>query len=324
MIDLFAGTGGFHLGFTDPNVKVVFANDFTDISKVIYEHNFDTELNTTDLNDLQACSIPAHDLLTGGFPCQPFSIAGKREGFNDPRSNVFWKMIEILQYHKPRCIVLENVKNLLTDDNGQTFEVIKTNLERVGYYLKFSVLNTAHITGIPQHRERLYIVGFRDHKLCEQMNFDFPKIQKQPIQNFLCSQPVEDKYYYLRNGTIPDRGATKSIEIANTLATSVVNPDTVYQYRRVYVRENKNNECPTLTNNMGGGGHNVPIILDAYGIRKLTPRECFNFQGFPEDYHLPDNLSNSSLYKLAGNAISVPVVKLISKKIIDILKENSY
>jgi DNA (cytosine-5)-methyltransferase 1 len=321
MIDLFAETGGFHIGFRHPEIKVVFANDFINISKVIYEHNFpDTKLNTTDLNDIQPASIPAHDLLTGGFPCQPFSIAGKREGFNDPRSNVFWKIIEILQYHKPSCIVLENVKNLLTDDNGQTFEIIKTNLERVGYHLKFAVLNTAQITGIPQHRERLYIVGFQDQKLCEQMNFDFPEIEKQSIRDFLFSHQVEDKYYYIRNGIIPERGATKNTEIANALLTTVVNPDTIYQYRRVYVRENKNNECPTLTNNMGGGGHNVPIILDSYGIRKLTPRECFNFQGFPQDYQLPDNLSNSSLYKLAGNAISVPVVALISKKIVDILK----
>lgn len=321
MIDLFAGTGGFHLGFRDPNVKVVFANDFIDSSKIIYEHNFpEVILNTTDLNDIRPESIPVHDLLTGGFPCQPFSIAGKREGFNDPRSNVFWKILEILTYHKPRCIVLENVKNLLTDDNGQTFEVIKNNLENIGYHLKFAVLNTAQITGIPQHRERLYIVGFLDKNLSEKMSLEFPEIQKQSIRNFLVSHQVEDKYYYFREGNILERGATKNLDIANALSTTVVNRDTVYQYRRVYVRENKNNECPTLTNNMGGGGHNVPIILDSYGIRKMTPRECFNFQGFPLDYQLPEKLSNSSLYKLAGNAISVPVVELIAKRIINILK----
>lgn len=319
MIDLFAGTGGFHLGFRDPNVKVVFANDFIEISKTIYKENFPkVEFNTTDLNEIQIDSIPSHDLLTGGFPCQPFSIAGKREGFNDPRSNVFWKIIEILKYHKPRCIVLENVKNLLTDDNGQTFKVIQTHLEQIGYHLKYAILNTAQITGIPQHRERLYIVGFRDPKLCEKMSLEFLEIPKKPIRDFLMSEQVEERYYYFKNG-VPNRGATKNQEIANALVESVTNRDTVYQYRRVYVRENKNNECPTLTNNMGSGGHNVPIVLDSYGIRKLTPRECFNFQGFPVDYYLPEKLSHASLYKLAGNAISVPVMERIAKRVIKLL-----
>ena len=310
MIDLFAGTGAFTLAFQETNsVNVVFANDMVEYSKKIYDENFNHELTLKNLNDIDNEDIPKHDILTGGFPCQPFSIAGLQEGFKDERSNVFWKILSIIDYHKPKCIILENVKNILSHDDKKTFEIIKNNLEDKGYYICYKILNTAKITGIPHHRERIYMVCIKSKSVFDEFNLDFPEIEKLKITSFL-ETDVESKYYY-----------TEKSSTWELLKNNVIKKDTIYQYRRVYVRENKSSECPTLTANMGSGGHNVPIILDNIGIRKLTPRECFNLQGFPSSYKLP-LLSDSSLYKLAGNAVSVPVVKLIANKLIPLLQKN--
>lgn len=310
MIDLFAGTGAFTYAFENTNkVECVFANDMVEWSKKSYDLNFNHKLTLKDLNDIKVEDIPNHDILTGGFPCQPFSIAGKQEGFDDKRANVFWKILDIIDYHKPKCIILENVKNLLSHDEGQTFEVIKSNLSERGYNLCYKVLNTSDITGVPQHRERIYIVGIKSKEIYEKFSLDFEKIPKASISSLL-EKEISDKYYYT------DKSSTWELVKEN-----VVKKDTIYQYRRVYVRENKSNECPTLTANMGSGGHNVPLVLDNKGIRKLTPRECFNFQGFPKSYKLP-NISDCNLYKLAGNAVSVPVVNLIANRIVSLLTQE--
>jgi DNA (cytosine-5)-methyltransferase 1 len=170
-------------------------------------------------------------------------------------------------------------------------------------------LNTSLITGIPQNRERIYIVCLKSKKVFNKFNLDFPEIEKRPLSDFF-EKNIPSKYYY------SDKSSAWDI-----IKNGIVKKNTIYQYRRVYVRENKSNECPCLTSNMGTGGHNVPLILDDKGIRKLTPRECFNFQGFPSSYKLPE-MSDSNLYKLAGNAISFPVVLLIANKLIPLLLEE--
>jgi len=307
MIDLFAGTGAFTLAFqSTKDVNIVFCNDMVEHSKKIYDYNFTHKLTLKNLNEVKDEDIPPHDILTGGFPCQPFSIAGLQEGFKDERSNVFWKILSIIDYHQPKCVILENVKNLLTHDEDKTFNTIKSNLENRGYYICYKVLNTSDITGIPQHRERIYIVCVKSKDVFDKFSLEFPKIEKKKISEFL-EEDIPDKYYY-----------TEKSSTWNLVKNSVVKKDTIYQYRRVYVRENKSSECPTLTANMGSGGHNVPLILDSKGIRKLTPRECFNLQGFPLSYKLP-NMSDCNLYKLVGNAVSVPVVNLIASRIIPLL-----
>jgi DNA (cytosine-5)-methyltransferase 1 len=307
MIDLFAGTGAFTHAFTSTGkVECVFANDMVSWSKVAYDANFSHGLTLGDLNDIDVATIPPHDILTGGFPCQPFSIAGRQEGFEDRRSNVFWKILEILDYHKPRCVVLENVKNLVTHDDNKTFATIISNLESRGYHVKHKILNTSDITGVPQHRERIYIVCLRSEEAFNNFSLDFEAIPKASISSLL-QEDAPEKYYYT------DKSSTWGL-----VSEAVKKKDTVYQYRRVYVRENKSNECPTLTANMGGGGHNVPLVLDEKGIRKLTPRECFSFQGFPLDYVLPE-ISDTNLYKLAGNAVSVPVVTLVAERLVPLL-----
>lgn len=305
-IDLFAGTGAFTRALENTGkYECVFANDFDKSSKDIYTLNHGSTFELGDLNDIPVNEIPEHDLLCGGFPCQPFSIAGDQKGFEDSRSNVFWKIIEILKYHKPQNIILENVKNLTSHDSGNTFKIIQDALQDCGYFIKYTILDTSKVSRIPQHRERIYIVGFRDKESYERFNFDLPTIEKGNISDFMESN-IPDKYYY--------SDKYKVYDMIQSNVHKNISDNVIYQYRRYYVRENKSNCCPTLTANMGGGGHNVPIIKDNIGIRKLTPRECFNLQGFPKDYKLP-KLSDSALYKLAGNAVSVPVITFVSEKL---------
>lgn len=305
-IDLFAGTGAFTRALENTGkYECVFANDFDKSSKDIYTLNHGSTFKLGDLNDIPVNEIPEHDLLCGGFPCQPFSIAGDQKGFEDSRSNVFWKIIEILKYHKPQNIILENVKNLTSHDSGNTFKIIQDALQDCGYFIKYTILDTSKVSRVPQHRERIYIVGFRDKESYERFNFDLPTIEKGNISDFMESN-IPDKYYY--------SDKYKVYDMIQSNVYKNISDNVIYQYRRYYVRENKSNCCPTLTANMGGGGHNVPIIKDNIGIRKLTPRECFNLQGFPKDYKLP-KLSDSALYKLAGNAVSVPVITFVSEKL---------
>ncbi len=308
LIDLFCGTGAFSHSFHKTNkVKTIFANDILDSSEEIFNLNYNVKITKKNLIDIPDENIPKSNILTAGFPCQPFSIAGFQKGFSDERSNVFWKILSIIKHTNPEIVILENVKNLQSHDNGQTFSIIIENLENLNYYVKYSILNTSKITGIPQNRERIYIVCFKDKKLYDTFNFVFPEIEVRPITDFL--ENTIDNHYYYSNSTI----------IYNELQQNVTKhilTNTIYQYRRYYVRENKNNVCPTLTANMGTGGHNVPIILDDNGIRKLTPRECFNLHGFPSDYKLP-KISNNKLYSLAGNAVSIPVVSLIANRLLN-------
>lgn len=306
-IDLFAGTGAFSLALEkNEKFECVFANDMMECSKKIYEMNHQNHSFTLqDLNTIDVSTIPPHNLLCGGFPCQPFSIAGDKKGFDDKRSNVFWKIVDILQKHTPEMIILENVKNLKSHDKGNTYKIIESKLQEIGYHLKTSILDTNKITSIPQHRERIYIVGFRDKEKYDRFHFDFSEQEQGKIVDML-GDDIDDKYYYSDRFKVFD-------EVEKTV-TKHISENVLYQYRRFYVRENKSNCCPTLTANMGGGGHNVPLLKDDKGIRKLTPRECFNLQGFPSDYKLPE-VCDSSLYKLAGNAVSVPVVSLIVRKL---------
>jgi len=306
VVDLFAGTGAFSLAFQESGYNTVFANDMVVPSQVIYELNFpEHKFLLKDLNDVEPQDIPEHDILCFGFPCQSFSIAGYQKGFNDQRANVFWKILEIIEHHLPSIFILENVKNLTSHDKGKTFEIISSNLEKKGYYLKYSILDTSKYTKIPHHRERIYLLGFRNKDDYNKFSFNFVEKTNDKIKDYL-EDEIPDKYYY------NDKYAVFE-EIKSSVKKNI-DENVLYQYRRHYVRENKSNQCPTLTANMGGGGHNVPLLLDNKGIRKLTPRECFNLQGFPSNYKLP-GLSDSALYKLAGNAVSVPIVRLLVEQI---------
>jgi DNA (cytosine-5)-methyltransferase 1 len=308
-IDLFAGVGGIRLGFEKAGFKTVYANDFEKNCKKTYDLNHNgPKLHIEDIWEVDISKLPEFDVLLGGFPCQAFSIAGYRKGFKDERAggNLFFRIAQILEKRKPEIVLLENVKNLKGHDNGRTFKIIKETLERLGYYVKFEVLNSMTHGDIPQNRERIFIVGFLDKRKAEA--FDFPKKIKL-TKNFrdLISENVEDKYYYNHK------------PLYNKIKADINSEHTVYQWRRRYVRVNKKGVVPTLTANMGRGGHNVPLIKNLKGIRKLTPRECFLLQGFPLNFKLPKDLSDSELYHQAGNSVTVPVVYRIAENIKKVL-----
>lgn len=307
----FAGVGGIDLGFKQAGFDIVFANEFDPNACQTFQANFKTKLDSRSIIDLPTQDIPNFDVMIAGFPCQAFSIAGKQQGFNDKgRGDLFFELERIFKAKKPKIIFLENVKNLVSHDKGRTFEIIKQSLISNGYHIKFQVLNASQF-GVAQNRERIYIVCFLDKALCDK--FEFPKpfqLDKQVSDYLENESDIESKYYY-----------KESTPFFNELLI-VSDAKTVYQWRRKYVRKNMSNLCPTLTANMGTGGHNVPLI-NPQGkrttVRKLTPRECFNFQGYPKDFVLP-KLADCHLYKQAGNSVVVPVIKQIAEQIILTLK----
>ena len=302
-LDLFAGVGGIRLGFEKAGFKTIFANDFNKTCKETYDLNFgEPKLTIKDIWKVDIKEIPEFDILLGGFPCQAFSVAGYRKGFKDDkgRGNLFFRIAEMLEERKPKAFLLENVKNLKGHDNGKTFKIIEKTLKDLGYHIKSKVLNSMTHGNIPQNRERIFIAGFLDKKKAEA--FDFPKEIKL-TKNFrqFTANEAEDKYYY------NDKPLYEKIK------KDINSEETVYQWRRKYVRANKKGVVPTLTANMGRGGHNVPIIKNHKGIRKLTPKECFLLQGFPQNFKFPKNLADSKLYHQAGNSVTVSVVQRIAE-----------
>ena len=305
-IDLFAGIGGIRRGFENAGFETVFSNDFEPKCKLTFDLNFsDPKLFIEDIRNIDPSSLPDFNYLLGGFPCQAFSIAGYRQGFQDEkdRGNLFFYIAKILEEKSPDGFLLENVKNLCSHDSGNTFEIIKDTLSDLGYHINYKVMNTMDYANIPQNRERIYIVGFKNVECANNFSFPEPKPLTKSVKDFL-ETDVDKKYYY------------EGKPLYERIKNDVVSEDDVYQWRRQYVRKNKKKVCPTLTANMGTGGHNVPIIKDSKGIRKLTPLECVRLQGFPFDYKLPDT-SDGPLYSQAGNSVSVPVIESIANKMKD-------
>lgn len=306
----FAGVGGIDLGFElQGGYKVIYANEFDSYPVQTYELNSNVKVDCRDIREILPEEIPDFEVCLAGFPCQSFSIAGKRQGFSDEqRGTLFFEIVRIIRVKKPKILFLENVKNLLTHDEGNTFKIIKNTLEELGYSIKYKVLNAMEYGNIPQNRERIYIVGFLDKSQCDK--FEFPKtipLTKQLSNIIDFHKKFDEKYYYVK-------GKYKG-DIYEKLVAAMDEKNAVYQWRRTYVRKNKSGVVPTLTANQGTGGHNVCIVLTDYGIRKMTPRECFNTQGFPTSFILPQNVVDSKLYKQAGNSVCVPVVSRIADKI---------
>ncbi len=308
---LYAGIGGICLGFKKTGFDIKWANEFDKNACITYRNNFDHQLIEGDILQLDIDVIPKIDILTAGFPCQPFSVAGYRKGFDDNRGNHFFRILDFVDTMRPKVVFLENVKNLATHDGGKTMKVIEQSLRDRNYSFQAKVLNTKDYGNIPHNRERIFMVAFDESVYPDaEKKFEFPKKEKltKTIKEVIDTKKVEDNFYY---------GADKYMY--NMLKETMKSEDTVYQFRRQYVRENKSNVCPTLTANMGTGGHNVPLIKTEFGFRKLTPRECLRFQGFPDTFKIPEKTANSSIYKQAGNSVSVPVIQAVSKNILKVL-----
>lgn len=313
----FSGVGGIELGFEQTGeFRVVYANEFDKNARITYKENHPSVfLDGRDIREVHPEDIESDiDIVIGGFPCQAFSIAGYRKGFEDERGDLFFEMFKHIKEKRPRAIFIENVKNMVTHDHGNTFKVIRETLTMNGYFIKWKVLNGKDYGNVPQNRERIYIVGFISKEAYNK--FEFPeKVELTTTIHDIIdfeSTKIHD-YFYYKKGRQP---------FYDLLEETIISQDTIYQWRRQYVRENKSGVVPTLTANMGTGGHNVPLIKADNGIRKLTPRETFNVQGFPKDYILP-NISNGQLYKQAGNSVVVPVIKRIAENIALALENNA-
>ena len=314
-IDLFAGIGGFRLACQSLGGECVFSSEWDKNAQETYAHNFgEVPYGDITLEETKSAIPDDFDLLCAGFPCQAFSIAGLRRGFEDTRGTLFFDVAEIIRRKRPRAVFLENVKNLKTHDKGNTFNVIKGTLEELGYYVYDNVMSPDKYANIPQNRERIFIVAFDKSQVSNYMDFKYPDLQplSKTIHDCIDYSETNPKYFY-----------TNKMGHYDELVSGIKSKDTIYQWRRVYVRENKSNICPTLTANMGTGGHNVPLILTDLGIRKLTPKECLNFQGYPEIYTFPNSISSSSCYKQAGNSVAVPLIKKVCEQICTIILKNS-
>ncbi len=310
-IDLFAGIGGFRLGMNSIGGECVFSSELDINARKTYYKNFG-EVPFGDITKEEVKKeIPFDfDVLCGGFPCQAFSIAGKRKGFEDTRGTLFFDIATIVERHKPKVVLLENVKNLLSHDCGTTFSIIKQTLQDLGYAVYYKVMNAMEYSNTPQNRERVFIVAFEQSKVHRYKDFEFPEKLDLSVTIHECIDKDKklDKFYY---------GSYS--RYYSVLVDSMKSKDTIYQWRRQYVRENKSNVCPTLTANMGTGGHNVPLIKTEHGIRKLTPKECLNFQGFPLEYTFADDIAMSKMYMQAGNSVVVPLVMRICESIKKVL-----
>ena len=315
-IDLFAGIGGIRKGFENTGkFETVFANDFEPNCKKTYDLNFDSgaKLTVKDIRDVsvRGDNIPRFDFVLSGFPCQPFSLGGLKQGLNDAkgRGTLFKEIIRILNESKeiygklPRGFLLENVKNLKTHDGGNTYKVIYDSLEEVGFSIKSRVLNSLDF-GVAQNRERIYIVGFRDKEDYEKFKWPEPTVKDCDYGRVkdILEPNVDRKYYY--NGK----------PLYEKIHEYITDENIVYNYRRTYIRAIKGGYSPTLVASMGMGGHNVPIIKDKKGIRKLTPTECSRLQGYG-DLKIPIDMKDCNVYKQIGNSVTVPVIEAIAKEI---------
>jgi DNA (cytosine-5)-methyltransferase 1 len=310
-IDLFAGIGGFRLALQNLGGKCVFTSEWDKSAKQTYQTNFgEMPFGDITLAETKQFIPETFDVLCAGFPCQAFSIAGNRKGFSETRGTLFFDIEQIIEKHRPKVVFLENVKNLVSHDKGKTFQVILEILEdKLGYKVHHSILNSMTHANIPQNRERIFIVAFNPESVPNHADFSFPKEipLTQTIHDLLNPTEQESIFYY-----------PETHKYYPKLVEAMQSRETVYQWRRVYVRENKSNVCPTLTANMGTGGHNVPLIKDEFGFRKLTPTECFAFQGYPANYKLP-NLAKGRLYTQAGNSVTMPLIERIGGEISKIL-----
>jgi len=330
-IDLFAGIGGIRLGFEEAfskKIKTVFVSEFDKNACKTYQANFHDSFDISgDITKIDEKTIPAFDICLAGFPCQAFSIAGHKNGFNDnykgmSRGTLFHEVVRICEYHKPKVIFCENVKGLVIHDKGRTFPIIKGAFEEIGYNVYTKVLNSQNY-GVPQNRERIYIVCFR--KDLDSSSFSFPeplKGKKPAIKDIMEENVVSSKYY-----------------LSTVYLQCLVNHKARHQAKGDgfgYVIRDVNGVTGAIV--CGGMGKERNLIIDNRltdftpvthihgevnrdGIRRLTPREWARLQGFPDDYQLI--LSDGPLYKQFGNSVTVPVIKAVAEQIREVLKKNA-
>ena len=307
-IDLFAGIGGFHNALSEFEAKCVFASEWDKHASQTYLANYNI-MPVGDITQITEENIPTHDILCAGFPCQTFSISGKRQGFTDTRGTLFYDIVRIAQYHKPKILFLENVKNLIRHDSGKTLDTIISTLEKIGYRVFYKVLNASHF-GLPQNRERIYIVCFRKDILSGNFHFPVPNNNKVALQDFLEENPNNVKIINRE-----DIVFTKNFNIDINLLGETNLPNRPIQIGII----NKGGQGERIYHTLGhaitlsayGGGVGSKTGLYKVGniIRKLSTRECARIQGYSDEFKIVS--SPAQAYKQFGNTVAVNVIKAI-------------
>ena len=314
VVSLFAGIGGIDLGFMQAGFEIVWANECDTAACRTYRHNLGcNHLVEADIRKVSTDMIPDFEVLTAGFPCQPFSIAGLQKGFKDRDGNLFFEITRIIDDKRPRIVFLENVPNLMEHDGGRTFLVIYNSLVQFGYSIYYRVIAANEYGNLPQIRKRIYITAVRDD-IAEHI-FHHPESIELTLQSSDIIRRHERQngiYYY--NGK----------PLYNHLAEHMCDRQAIYRITDTEVRWTKNRMCPTLTANMGTHPDRVPVVWDDFGIRKLTLRECLSFQGFPNNYYFPNTITIDDAYKQIGNSVCVSVIRRIAEEIYKVLASNEF
>lgn len=308
-IDLFCGIGGFRLALESFGANCLFSIDNNKQAVSTYDTNFNSN-SYGDITLLDEKDVPQHDILCAGFPCQAFSISGKQKGFEDTRGTLFFDVVRIAEYHKPKILFLENVGNLKNHDKGRTFKVIKNTLRSIGYNVYYEILNASKF-GVPQARKRIYIVAIR--KDIDNHNFKFPQetnelisIKEVLLPNEECEEIMLQKEYKL------DLNKVKKFNKVQNQPLRVGTVNKGGQGDRIY---SENGHAITLSADGGGNGARTGLYYIDKKIRKLHPRETARLMGFPEDYIL--NSSTNQAHKQFGNSVIVDMIQYITKEIID-------
>ncbi|MDO9405343.1 MAG: DNA (cytosine-5-)-methyltransferase [Polaromonas sp.] len=320
---LFSGIGGFCLGFREHNIETAWAVENDAAAVLTYEENLGRNKVLRNKNgellgieDVRVANLdlPNVDILHAGFPCQSFSIAGERKGFADPRGQLFFEIIRIIREYgenRPSVLLLENSPNLKVGQGGSWFLQLANEIRSAGYWFRESnafELDCYDYTTVPQKRKRLFMVAFATNKFRNgRLDLKPPHPGHKDIAKFIdFDGQVEDDSYYLE----PDNRYYQMI------SEKIEDRRAIYQLRKYLVREKESNVCPTLTANMGQGGHNVPFILDRKGLRKLTEFECLALQGFPKRYKFPLSVPRAKRYQQVGNSVVPPLVNLLADAIV--------
>lgn len=309
-IDLFAGIGGFRYALESVGYKCVFSSEWDKFCQESYKNNF-SESPYGDITKINEIDVPSHDILCAGFPCQPFSIAGSQNGFNDTRGTLFFDIVRIVKLHKPKIIFLENVKNLKAHNGGATYKVIESNLNELEYNIYHQVLNAKDF-GLPQNRERIAIVCIR--KDVDNGKFNFPKAINRivTISDIKENNVNLDKYMIKRNDIFIDeiklKKAIQGGKVNKPIQIGVIANGG--QGNRIY---HENGIGITLAASSGGAASKTGAYYIDGIVRKLTPREAARLQGFPEDFKIIEN-DNQAL-KQFGNSVPINLLKAIAEKI---------
>jgi len=311
-IDLFAGLGGFRIALESLGARCVYASEIDESVRQVYIENF-RDVPDGDITKVDADTIPDHNILCAGFPCQAFSISGKQRGFEDSRGTLFFDVARIAKTKKPKVVFMENVKNFVSHDHGNTLSVVRTTMEELGYTFYYKVLNAADY-GIPQNRERIYMVCFRDDLRIN--NFEFPKpvLLEKHVEDILLEDEslVEHLYIQLPNVHLKEDNKYSNKPIRLGIVNKGGQGERIYSTKGTAI---------TLSANGGGIFAKTGGYLINGKIRRLHPKECARLMGFPDSYKLSE--SDNQAYKQLGNSVVVDVLQLIGQEIAKVMNSSN-